>query len=331
MAIETLFNTVAATVSQELAGRTLLDWRKPDARGNAVASALLEESKDIDLRAIARAVKRDAGTPGIQSEGYVRALCRAIARDMTDIATQLVEAGVPPDAKCKSESRLDPEWSPLQSAVESGRLDMLALLRRHAPPDILKTTDTALVWYAVAGRHPEMLAPLLACGADPDKPKIYEDSLSRQTALVRAIADGKREVIDSLLDAGASPQLAADGGNTPLHQAVWSMDAETCKRLLDKGADIEAKDSSGRTPMQCAAYCNLPAAGPARIIEVVKLLAQRGAATDGIAETARIPEVQAAIRAAAEEREAFTSGKATADMSLTKKITASRPVHFKPK
>jgi cytohesin len=55
-----------------------------------------------------------------------------------------------------------------------------------------------------------------------------------------------------LLEAGADPNAAQDGGFTPLHSAANNDDRESAEALLAAGADPGLKTDEGKTPAQLA-------------------------------------------------------------------------------
>ena len=74
------------------------------------------------------------------------------------------------------------------------------------------------------------------------------------TALHRAAANGHKEVVGVLLDAGADIATSNDAnGRTPLHCAVMHGRMGVAELLLDARADVSAKDASGCTPLHCVA------------------------------------------------------------------------------
>lgn len=72
-------------------------------------------------------------------------------------------------------------------------------------------------------------------------------------ALVWAGEKGKVDLVDALLDAGASPDAADDEGKTPLILAAMENKAANAERLLAAGADVTAKDEDGDTALGRAA------------------------------------------------------------------------------
>jgi len=55
-----------------------------------------------------------------------------------------------------------------------------------------------------------------------------------------------------LLARGANPNLRAEGGFTPLHEAALTGQSNLALLLLEHGADITAKDSTGKTALDHA-------------------------------------------------------------------------------
>jgi ankyrin repeat protein len=88
------------------------------------------------------------------------------------------------------------------------------------------------------------------------------------TPLMYATLYGRADLVGSLLERGADPNVADDNGATAL---MWAIpDLEKTKLLLERGADVSARSSDGRTPLMIAA--GLPGAEP-----VVRMLIERGA------------------------------------------------------
>jgi ankyrin repeat protein len=90
-------------------------------------------------------------------------------------------------------------------------------------------------------------------------------------ALVNAAIDGRTAEAIHLLDAGANPRTADNGGWTALHFAARQHNAALVRALLAHGALLDAQDAHGNTPLFRAVF---NAAGRA---EVVQLLVEAGA------------------------------------------------------
>ena len=65
---------------------------------------------------------------------------------------------------------------------------------------------------------------------------------------------GNREIVELLLNHGASPAAVNAAGATPLHDAALGGSKPVVELLLDKGADVNAVDrETGATPLHNAA------------------------------------------------------------------------------
>jgi hypothetical protein len=100
-------------------------------------------------------------------------------------------------------------------------------------------------------RRHDVLAALLAAGADPNKGSAYESPL--QTALQLADSTGP-EPVRQLLAAGADPNRV-DAEGTPMWFSAIGRDAslDALALLLDAGADLQATRPSGETALIYAA------------------------------------------------------------------------------
>src|SRR5262249_640168 len=100
--------------------------------------------------------------------------------------------------------------------------------------------QTALMW-AVAQRHPEVVAVLLEFGAD-----FRARSLAYPQTVVGEQAQGAgREELN---------YIVSRGGSTPLLFAARVGDEESAKLLLAKGADVNDALADGTTALILAAY-----------------------------------------------------------------------------
>ena len=94
----------------------------------------------------------------------------------------------------------------------------------------------------------EALKLHLSDGADPN----VTDPKFGVTALSWAALEGKEEIAELLIEAGADIGAKNLDGATPLHAAAFMGQLEIVKLLLDYGADVTAKTLNGETPLDTA-------------------------------------------------------------------------------
>lgn len=70
------------------------------------------------------------------------------------------------------------------------------------------------------------------------------------TPLITAALFGKKDIVDLLLENGASINYQNNDGSTALHVASFFCHPEIVRILLQNGADIEIKNNSGATPLK---------------------------------------------------------------------------------
>ena len=90
---------------------------------------------------------------------------------------------------------------------------------------------------------------LLAAGAPAD---ISSPGLC-WSPLHSAVSCGHSDIVKTLLENGASPELRSSFAATPLHIASSGGNVECIQYLLDKGVDINCRDDLSRTPLHGAA------------------------------------------------------------------------------
>jgi len=110
--------------------------------------------------------------------------------------------------------------------------------------------DTPLDCAAFNGRV-EVVQVLLAAGADMNaKGKIGDTPL---LSAARGFQKRRVQVVQLLLAAGADANACNDyEGSTPLHHAAIYGQVEVVQALLAVGADINARNEDGRTPLSLA-------------------------------------------------------------------------------
>ncbi|MFE9723809.1 ankyrin repeat domain-containing protein [Streptomyces sp. NPDC005794] len=174
----------------------------------------------------------------------------------------------------------------LRQAAASGDTHRVAGILASGVSADLRETDVArtALDQAVWNNHPDVVRVLLAAGAAPDA----EMGEFRETTALRYSAPrGMREVAQHLLDAGANPNGRADTDQyTPLILAAAQGEVDMVELLLDRGAspDLTVEPqlvagvaeklgiSTRASPLSSAAWSGH--------VETVQLLLARGARPD---------------------------------------------------
>ena len=94
------------------------------------------------------------------------------------------------------------------------------------------------------------------------------------TVLHKAVLEGRLDIVQDLLNKGATTKTSGMYGNSPLHDAAGELGRlDIVKALIEQGnADIHAKDDKGKTPLHNAASAGHP--------DVVQYLTSKGANID---------------------------------------------------
>ena len=132
---------------------------------------------------------------------------------------------------------------------------------------------TFLFW-AYAHHHVKSMRALVAHGADPNQPLRLADTRMPggvdSTHLLNIATRGpKDELLVTLLELGADPNVKDARQEPALLNAVYINNYERMKILLDHGADINGTDSGGATAASTLAALNY--------FEMVHYLLERGA------------------------------------------------------
>lgn len=126
----------------------------------------------------------------------------------------------------------------LTLAASLGRRDVLESILTKSPAPIEQLHKSAQM--AASRNYAESLGVLLAHGLNPNE--LFEGT----TVLCAASQNAQLRAVQTLLQAGADPNLADEEGCTPLMHAVMAQHAGVVKLLLEYGADPSAQDRSGR-------------------------------------------------------------------------------------
>ena len=117
--------------------------------------------------------------------------------------------------------------------------------------------------------RPEELSELMAAGADVDA-LCPAPPFRAETALTMAVKEADMEMCKRLLAAGASPNVANEYGEMPLHIAAGARDVEFVRLLLEAGADPKALQQQKKIPF------DLCLGDTERELEVRRVLAAAG-------------------------------------------------------
>lgn len=211
-----------------------LGWNYPPG-GDATRLALLLAA-GADPR-VTRPPRHHRGGVGVS------ALARAARTGDAERVRLLLEAGADP----APEGAVPPYEVPFYQAVESGSVDTVRLLisAGATPSGPIAKHDDPVVASAVSA---EVLAELLAAGADPDA------SCGYGKTVVEAIARGARATVGEriamlrlLVEAGVDLDSA---GNSALYGAAMAADPSAVEALLAAGADPRTEP----TPMGAVCF-----------------------------------------------------------------------------
>ncbi len=100
--------------------------------------------------------------------------------------------------------------------------------------------DGAALAEAVHGKQTETVRLLLEAGTSPDLP-----DQNGETPLIRAVHDGSTRIVDLLLQAGADPNATNQNGEAPLIRAVHDKKPRIVELLLDAGALPDSPNQNG--------------------------------------------------------------------------------------
>lgn len=109
----------------------------------------------------------------------------------------------------------------------------------------VKAPDVALSAAVVAGNL-EAVEQHIKAGTNINE----KDALSGSTPLITAITFDKKDIAQTLIDAGADLSIKNNDGSTALHVAAFFCKIEAVQMLLDSGADKKIKNNYGATPRE---------------------------------------------------------------------------------
>jgi ankyrin repeat protein len=179
-----------------------------------------------------------------------------------EITEMLLEAGA--DANLTNEDG----QTPLMLAARTGNVALATLLVQRGA-DVNRRerfrNQSAVMW-AAAQNHPEMVAFLVATGADltvraaandwetqiTSEPRVQYRPTGGLTPLLYAARAGCLGCVKAMLDAGADKDRPNPDGMTPMIMALDNGYPAVARYLLDRGANPHTWDWWGRTPLYVA-------------------------------------------------------------------------------
>jgi ankyrin repeat protein len=153
----------------------------------------------------------------------------------------------------------------VDAARDADRAAALALLEQRADPRQTDADGTSALHWAVHNDDAELVARLVAAGADVTHANDYGATPMSEAAVV-----GNVRVLARLLDAGAEADAPNAEGQTALMVVARSSNVAAAMLLIERGADVNAREQrKGQTALMWAAAQSQPA--------MVELLLAHGA------------------------------------------------------
>lgn len=153
----------------------------------------------------------------------------------------------------------------IANALERGDLEVALDLLHRSKCDVNQRSNGGQIplFMAISRKDKNLIQLILEKGASPNMRDAEEN-----TALHIAMQNDDTELEQLLLKKGAYPNAQDAKGNTALHIAAQNNDTELAKLLLEKGADPNMRDAKGNTPLHIAALSPVS-------LELVQLLLKK--------------------------------------------------------
>ncbi len=230
----------------------------PEPDGTTPLMRAVREDKPAEVERLLR-----AGADVKAANRYgVTALSLACINGNAAVIDKLLKAGADPNAVGAENE------TPLMTVAHTGNVDAAKLLIAHgAKVDAREAWhgETALMW-AAAQRHPEMVAALIAAGADVNAMSTvvhWERQTTAEprekwlppggfTPLLFAARENCVACVKVLAEHGANLNLADPDGITPMVNSIINGHYDVAALLLEKGADPNLFDKTGRAALYAA-------------------------------------------------------------------------------
>jgi ankyrin repeat protein len=133
----------------------------------------------------------------------------------------------------------------------------------------------SMLWLATFRGNVGQVRTLLENGAEvdeegvyrgPDRKWAFQGKLVKTTPLQKACMDGNWEIVDLLLQHGASVSFLGEAEKSPLFLAAQQGCQKSVELLLEKKADVYFEDKCGDTPLKIALICELASASLVRVL-----------------------------------------------------------------
>ena len=110
----------------------------------------------------------------------------------------------------------------------------------------LNSKKEKIIFYIKDRNYPGFISTFEKYKVDPDIKDSEGNSL-----LSIAVQSNSFQIVNYLLNSGATPNTKNDNNNTPLHFALTFHNFEIADMLIQRGADEKAPNRMGITPWQC--------------------------------------------------------------------------------
>jgi ankyrin repeat protein len=204
----------------------------------------------------------------------------AVVQENVEVADFLLAHGADPNIPNRN------GLTPLEQASSRGKdtgLSLAKLLLAHgAQPNPTNATEFKIppLEWAVTSDNLELVNLLLDHGAS-----VKSANTNGNTPLHTAASRGDLEIAETLLKHGADANAAITGGTTPLHEAAEGGFVEIAELLLKHGAEVNSKIQNGMTPLLYAAGRGAEHKGPA----CFELLLSKGGSLDATDDRGNTP------------------------------------------